>query len=66
MFILTPNFAASSISSRETPFGVNMMDSGLKPANNPSYTSCIDTVSKPLPRLFINLNIVMLDSALAA
>ena len=66
MLIRTPSLDAASISSSETPLGVKMMDSGLKPANRPNCTSWIETVSKPLPRLFINLKIEILDKALAA
>ncbi len=62
----TPRAAASSISSKETPLGVKMIDSGEKPAKNPNRTSWMDTVSKPLPRLFISRRMAMLDKAFAA
>ena len=39
ILILTPNFAASSISLNDTPFGVKIICSGEKPAANPSCTS---------------------------
>ena len=41
--ILAPIFMASLYSSIDTPLGVNMMSSGLKPAFKPRFISSIET-----------------------
>jgi len=64
--ICTPNFETFSISSSDTPLGVKIIFSGLKPAFNPRWTSWIETVSIPDPSELNNLRTEILESALTA
>ena len=66
MLIFTPKDETSSISLIETPFGVYIIFSALKPQLNANFTSCIDTASIPDPKLFKNLKIDIFDDAFTA
>ena len=66
MLILTPNDETSSISLIETPLGVYIIFSALKPQLKANFTSCIDTASIPDPKLFKNLKIYIFDDAFTA
>src|SRR5690606_17998 len=66
ILICAPRADTSSISSRDTPLGVNIISSGLKPASNPNCTSCKETVSNPLPKLLNNFRMDIFDNALQA
>ena len=66
IFIWTPYFETASISSIETPFGVYIILLESKPANKPSSTSWIETVSSQDPSFFMNFKIEIFDKALTA
>ena len=66
MLICTPSSAACSISSKETPLGVNIIFEGSTPASIPNCTSWIETVSRPAPRWLNNRSTDMFESAFTA